>query len=178
VAPAAADSSSKHEYCVPGGAFVSPGHVWARIEASGMVRAGLDDFARKALGPVDSVQVLVRKGEKVKQGDPLFEIRRGGVSARFGSPLSGRVAQVHEAAISQPALVTQSPYERGWVCTLEPSDLASELSSLRIGKPVVDWYQQEIQKLRGATTGGDGAQEIEWAAFEREFLSSMAASRA
>ena len=50
VAPGVAESAAVHEYCVPGGAFVSDGHTWARIEPSGELRAGLDDFARKALG--------------------------------------------------------------------------------------------------------------------------------
>ena len=177
VAPAAAETSAKHEFCVPGGAFVSAGHVWARIEASGMVRVGIDDFVRKALGSIETIQPLVKRGDRFRQGEPLFEIRRGPLSVRFCAPVSGRLSQIHDAVVSQPSLATQSPYDRGWVCILEPTDLAGELSLLRIGKPVVDWYQQEIQRLRGAKGTGDGAQDIEWAAFEREFLAPLAVSR-
>ena len=32
VAPAMAETAASHEFCVPGGAFVSDGHSWARIE--------------------------------------------------------------------------------------------------------------------------------------------------
>ncbi|HXH29015.1 MAG TPA: response regulator, partial [Candidatus Polarisedimenticolia bacterium] len=49
VAPALAESASDKEYCVPGGLFLSSGHAWVRIEPAGQARAGLDDFARKAL---------------------------------------------------------------------------------------------------------------------------------
>ncbi len=57
VAPAVAEAARADEFCVPGGAFVSDGHAWARIEASGQVRVGLDDFARKALGKIERVEL-------------------------------------------------------------------------------------------------------------------------
>ncbi len=57
VAPARAESVAAGEYCVPGGAFVSPGHAWARIDPAGQVWTGLDDFARKALKSVDRVEL-------------------------------------------------------------------------------------------------------------------------
>ena len=49
VAPAVAEVVAGGEYCVPGGAFLYPGHTWARIDPDGQVWTGLDDFARKAL---------------------------------------------------------------------------------------------------------------------------------
>ena len=38
VAPALADTAPANEFCVPGGAFLSDGHAWARIESWGHVR--------------------------------------------------------------------------------------------------------------------------------------------
>ena len=37
VTPENAETAAAHEFCVPGGAFVSEGHAWARIEPSGQV---------------------------------------------------------------------------------------------------------------------------------------------
>ncbi|MDR3683708.1 MAG: hypothetical protein P4L11_08265, partial [Geothrix sp.] len=62
-----------------------------------------------------------------------------------------------------------SPYDRGWVCLLTPSDLATELPSLKIGQPVIDWYQEEILRLR-MPSGPQGAGTLDWAAFEKQFL--------
>ena len=64
VAPSTAETAAAHEFCVPGGAFVSDGHSWARIEPTGQVRVGLDDFARKALRAVkvSGLQQLVVAG--------------------------------------------------------------------------------------------------------------------
>jgi hypothetical protein len=45
---ATTDRPSAHEFGLPGGVFFSPGHVWANVTIPGLVRVGLDDFARCA----------------------------------------------------------------------------------------------------------------------------------
>jgi CheY-like chemotaxis protein len=169
VAPAVADLISQHEYCVPGGAFLSPGHTWARIDPNGMVWVGLDDFARKLLKKVDRVE-LPEMGARIQRGGLLFVVRRGDQIARFQAPVSGQVTQINPALAKDPAALIQSPYDRGWVCLLQPSNLAPELSGLRIGKPVVAWYQEEAEKLRGL--GTDGA-PMPWSEVESGFLGAM-----
>jgi hypothetical protein len=70
----------------------------------------------------------------------------------------------------EPAALMQSPYDRGWVCLLQPTNLAPELSGLRIGKPVVTWYQEEVEKLRrlnGDATAG------RWSDLETSFLGAV-----
>ena len=57
VAPAVAEVVAGGEYCVPGGAFVYPGHTWARIDPDGQIWTGLDDFARKALKDIQRVEL-------------------------------------------------------------------------------------------------------------------------
>ena len=169
-APATAETAAAHEFCVPGGAFIADGHAWARIEPGGQVRIGMDDFARKALRGVREVEPP-RLGLIVRRGDPLFEVRQKDRRVVFGAPLSGRVVRVNEALGADPARVIQSPYDRGWVCLLLPSDLAGELSALRIGKPVVDWYQEEIDRLRAAGQSlVEGIPAERWPEFERDFL--------
>ena len=149
VAPIAAETAPAHEYCVPGGAFLAQGHAWARIEPGGQVRVGLDDFARKALGAVSSVK-RTEHGHEVKQGEPLFTVTRGADSFAFAAPISGKVVATNDNLEGDPSIVIQSPYDRGWVLRLQPTDLAAELPALRIGKPVVAWYQEEIAQLRKA----------------------------
>ena len=168
VAPARAESVAAGEYCVPGGAFVSPGHAWARIDPAGQVWTGLDDFARKALKSVERVE-LPAVGARVRRGEPLFTVRRGGESLRVPAPLSGEVTQVNEELRHAPRLVVESPYDRGWACLLRPSDLAADLAGLRIGKPVVTWYQDEIARLRKELEAS-GQPEWKWADLEQRFF--------
>lgn len=168
VAPAVAETVANGEYCVPGGAFVSPGHTWARLDPGGQVWMGLDDFARKALHAVDRVELPV-PGTHIKRGEPLFTVHRGAESLKFLAPLTGELTQTNEALKRQPQLVMQSPYDRGWTCLVRPADLAAELEGLRIGRPVVEWYQEEISRLRKElATSGEASRK--WADLEGQFF--------
>ncbi len=167
VAPEVAETMPASEYCLPGGAFLSTGHAWARIEPEGQVRVGLDDFARKVLGEVTAVE-LPQRGSLVHAGEPFAVLRGAAGSVHLSAPLSGRVAYGNETLKHAPTAVLESPYDRGWLCLIEPGDLAGELASLRIGQPAVTWYQEEITRLRQAER--DAAKALDWAAFEQAFL--------
>ncbi len=165
VTPAMAEAASDHDFCVPGGAFLSEGHAWVRLEPTGQVRIGLDDFARKALGAVQEV-ALPEAGREVRRGEALFTLRKGADQVRFLAPVSGKVVHGNDDLKGEPGLLGTSPYERGWVCLLQPSDLAGELASLKVGKPVVAWYQEEIARFRKA----EAEKALGWSEVEAQFL--------
>lgn len=169
VSPATADTAPAHDYCVPGGAFLAPGHTWARIEPGGQVRVGIDDFVRKALGPVDQI-LLPEPGTEIRQGQPLFTLKQGNQELHFAAPVSGKVVRRNETLAADPQRVLQSVYDRGWILQLQPLDLAPELVTLRIGKPAVTWYQEEIARLR-KTLAESHSEQLEWSTFEKSFLS-------
>lgn len=169
VAPEMAEVMPATEYCLPGGAFLSSGHAWVRIEPEGQVRVGIDDFIRKALGSITAIE-LPPRGTQVKAGDPLVTLKGSAGSVHLAAPLSGKVTHDNAGLRATPEAVVESPYDRGWLCLLEPGDLAGELSGLRIGQPAVAWYQEEIARLRKAQAQTTGAAPLDWAAFEEAFL--------
>ncbi len=57
VTPSIKESTSKHEFNVPAGFFISPEHTWVNIEMNGTVRIGIDDFVRKIIGKFDQVNL-------------------------------------------------------------------------------------------------------------------------
>jgi len=168
VSPEMAEVVPASEFCVPGGAFLSAGHAWVRIEPEGQVRIGIDDFVRKALGTVKEV-ILPERGKTVKQGDPLFTLKGVSGTVHVAAPLSGRIEHDNSHLKTDPGELMHSPYDRGWVCLMTPGDLAHELASLKIGQPVIDWYQDEIIRLR-TPDGPQGAGNLDWTAFEKQFL--------
>lgn len=168
VSPAQAESTPAGEYSVPGGSFIAGGHTWVRIEPDGQVRIGVDDFAHKALGAFSGVG-LPRPGQTVRRGEVLFELHRGKEQVRFVSPVSGKVVEDNAHLESEPFLVAQSPYKDGWICRLQPEDLASELTELRIGRPVIPWYADEIKRLREMEQAKEG-QALDWPTLEGAFL--------
>jgi CheY-like chemotaxis protein len=174
VAQGVGDAVRPHEFCVPGGAFLSDGHAWARVEATGEVRVGLDDFARKVLGTIERVD-LPAEGGTMRRGEPCFTVHRGGTAVHFLAPVSGKVVRVNAALRTTPDCLVRSPYDAGWVALVEPADLDRDLPALRIGKPVVEWYQTEIARLRAA--GGpaaQGAPQVDWGTLDATFFARQA----
>jgi CheY-like chemotaxis protein/glycine cleavage system H lipoate-binding protein len=168
VSPSQAEGAPEGEFCVPGGSFIAGGHTWVRIEPDGQVRVGIDDFAHKAMGAVSEV-VLPDPGTAFKAGDALFSFKRGAEQIRFYAPIAGKVVEDNARLRTEPTLVASSPYKDGWVCRIKPSDLAAELAGLKIGRPVVEWYGEEIKRLRELKAGNDG-QELGWTSLEDKFL--------
>jgi CheY-like chemotaxis protein len=174
VHPDLAEGVPMNEYCIPGGAFIAPGHTWARIEPGGQVSVGVDDFARKALGPVQEVH-FPEHGKVVRQGEALFSLKQGESLLHFAAPISGRVVKGNPDLKHDPEALVRSPYDRGWVCQLQPSNLAEELPHLRIGKPVVAWYQDEIARLRRSQAEPVPLPgHLDMASFEAQFLEPAA----
>lgn len=170
VAPSLAEVVAGNEFCVPGGAFVSAGHAWAQIEADGGVCVGLDDFARKALQKLERIE-LPAIGTQVKRGDVLFVARRGDELLRFRAPVGGKVTQANPDLTREPSLVLTSPYDRGWVCVVKPTELATDLATLRIGQPVIAWYQDEVMRLRKDTAESAGG-VLRWSELEARYFSA------
>jgi CheY-like chemotaxis protein len=146
IKPGTRESKSRFELNVPAGIFVSPQHAWAKILSNGTVRVGLDDLVRKIFEKVDHVE-LPQVAQKIEKGDTLFSLKYGDYSLDIPSPFSGKITSVNSEHAEHPEWLAIKPFELSWMCGIEPSDLTSELSGLRIGQDSVQWYQEEIQRL-------------------------------
>ena len=156
VRPGTFESKSRFELNVPAGAFVSRQHAWARIELNGAVRIGLDDLIRKIFTRVDRVE-LPAPGKKIHKGDTLFSVAYGDFSLDIPSPFSGTVISVNTEQEEHPEWLAIKPFELSWMCRLEPSNLAEELTSLKIGHDAVDWYQSELDRYSELVKNGGEA---------------------
>jgi glycine cleavage system H lipoate-binding protein len=161
VAPGHAEDGPGHELSVPGGAFIAPGHTWVRIESDGQLRLGIDDFARKAAGPLGKV-APPEAGREVAAGEPLFSFERDQETLVFRAPVSGRILEANPALAAEPQRVERTPYTDGWICRIQPSRFQEELPGLLIGQPVVAWYGEETLRLRGLAASQPG-----WAALQQ-----------
>ena len=135
------------EFQIPGGVFISDGHCWANIDEEGIVKVGLDDFAKKIIGKIDSVG-LPNLGMVVKKGQSLFTVNQGQRSISFKSPLSGKVKEINKFINDDLDSLNFTPYDINWVCEIDADELDSELSGLKIGKSAVSFYQEDIERLR------------------------------
>ncbi len=104
-------------------------HEWVRFEkGSNSVTVGITDFAAGELGDIVFIE-FPGVGKKVKAMEPMGTIEAVKTVADLYAPVSGTVKEVNTALNDDPALVNQSPYERGWFVKIELSD-RSELDSL------------------------------------------------
>ena len=153
-----ADRVRRGEFSIPGGAFISSGHCWASMSQEGAVKVGMDDFAKKLLGPVDAID-FPPVGITVKAGQPLFSVRQKKRRVDFNAPVSGRVTKINQQLAEDVEQLEMTPYAKNWVCVIDAEKLDVEVPQLKIGKAAVAFFEEEIDKFRGVmkTMLGDQA---------------------
>jgi glycine cleavage system H lipoate-binding protein len=152
--PAGTDVVHNAEFSIPGGVLVSSGHCWASIEDDGTVKIGLDDFARKLLGNIDSIE-LPEIGMDVNAGQPLFSVAQGQRRAPFHAPVSGKVLKVNDGLAGKADAIEEQPYGGNWICVIDGKNLDTELPGLKIGKSAVIFFQEEIDRFQAFLQGTD-----------------------
>ena len=143
----ASDDFTKGEFSIPGGVFIAKNHTWLSMNQEGIAKVGIDDFAQKLIGKIDSLE-LPNLGMNVKVGQPLFTIKQGNRSVTFTSPVSGKVSQINTLLKDNLEALDVTPYERNWVCALDAENLDSEIKEMQIGKSAVAFFQEDIEKFK------------------------------
>jgi glycine cleavage system H lipoate-binding protein len=170
---------------VPHGFYFHPGHTWLKVEEGSRVRVGIDDFARRLSGPLDSVSAPLI-GKKVETGASAIRISRSGRSARLRVPAGGIVTAVNLRLSERGGAVNEDPYGEGWVLQLHASNLPGDLKDLMIGGEArefmageIDCLYRELESATGplAADGGSPSEDIcghlpeeSWVRFTRIFF--------
>jgi len=136
---------------LPAGMFLSPGHVWLRVEPEGSVLVGADRLLLDLLGGVDHVYTL-DPGTDVKRGGPLFMLRRGSRALKVRSPVAGRVASINSEVHQSPAGLSADPLGAGWVYRITPDKLHESLRHAVSGSDATGFMQRELSRLRDLAT--------------------------
>jgi glycine cleavage system H protein len=81
------------------------------------VRIGITDYAQDQLGDVVYVE-LPEVGKVVAKDDVLVEVESTKSVGEVYAPFGGTITGVNEAVSQSPELVNRSPYEDGWLVTM------------------------------------------------------------
>jgi glycine cleavage system H protein len=181
---------------IPQGIFYSANHTWTHLEKSGIARLGLDDLLLHITGTVN-FKNLRRPGEKITKGDIIGEIEQNGKQLRVLSPVSGEILNVNSIITDHPELVSEDPYQKGWMYKIKPEKWISETSSYYLAEDASRWLEQELSRFKDFLArsagrlspetsklilqdGGElsdntlsGLPEEVWHDFEKDFLSRM-----
>ena len=143
------------EFLISSQCFYSPNHMWARVEGSGRVRVGLDDFAQQLLGQVYAVHVP-NPGAVVRDNPVELVNQLGG--HRMRSPVEGLVVWTNSDLEQRPSLVNKAPFTAGSLYMVEPDDLVGQLKKMRYGLEAEEWLEGEADQL------GSAVFELMWSA--------------
>ena len=89
---------------------------------------GISDFAQRQIGDIVSIE-LPSVGSKFRYMETMAIIDSVKASSDIYCPLSGEVVDTNEELLEHPELVNESPYERGWIVKMKPSNM-DDLDSL------------------------------------------------
>jgi glycine cleavage system H lipoate-binding protein len=172
---------------VPENVRYHAGHTWALSESRELVRVGIDDFASKLVGKIDSI-ALPQRGRWVRQGQKIWTIFRDGKSVDMVSPIEGTVTAINEAVMHDPELARKDPYGEGWLLTVQAPDSKINFRNLMASKLARLWTEASALQLQSrmpvavgalAQDGGVAVDDItahmpgeDWATLTKEFFLS------
>jgi len=96
-------------------------HPWLRLEGDTRGRAGITHYAQEQLKEVVYVE-LPEVGTEVIHMEPFGVIESAKATNDLFSPVTGKVVEVNQSLESEPSLVNQEPYGKGWMIVIELSD--------------------------------------------------------
>jgi len=157
-----------HGVKIPQGIYLHRGHTWVGLASGGQVRIGLDAFAARLLGPMDTIQ-LPLMGKPVQRDQVGIRMNRGALNTALLAPVSGVVTAFNPEVSDDPGAVPADPYGKGWLLMVQPTQLRDDLHNLQMGSEATAYMAAEIDSLYRAveselgplaTDGGDLADDI------------------
>ncbi|MBU6140569.1 MAG: glycine cleavage system protein GcvH [Proteobacteria bacterium] len=100
-------------------------HEWIKVEGD-VATIGITDYAAEALGELVYVE-LPKVGNKYNKHDTFAVVESSKSASDVYIPVSGEVISSNDTLTSQPELVNNSAFEKGWIAKVKMSN-PSELN--------------------------------------------------
>jgi glycine cleavage system H protein len=122
-------------------------HTWVQDGGRKTTAIGVDDFAARLLPHANSI-VFPSVGSRVQQGEycSWFVSPEGTIA--FVSPVTGTVVDVNDELYGMPDLVRTSPYEKGWLATIELERFPLDVRKLLPRISATARCRKDIERLR------------------------------
>lgn len=137
---------------IPEGLLFNRNHVWTHLEPSGKASLGLDDMLMHITGKVE-LKNFRNPGERVRKGDLIAEITQDGKQLKITSPVSGEISDVNENIISEPAILNNDPYQKGWLYKIKPERWKEETGEYYMGGEAKKWAENELLRFKDFIAG-------------------------
>lgn len=97
-------------------------HEWIRLEGDEAV-VGITDFAQHELGDIVYIEIET-VGQQLKAGDVFGTVEAVKTVSDLYLPIDGAVTEVNPNLNSNPELVNNDPYGKGWMAKVKLSNVA------------------------------------------------------
>ncbi|MHC4842956.1 MAG: glycine cleavage system protein GcvH, partial [Planctomycetota bacterium] len=95
-------------------------HEWAKVEDK-IATVGITDYAQEQLGEVTFVE-LPEVGKELTLNDEIGVVESSKAASDVYSPMAGKIIEANSALESNPELINEDCYKKGWICKLETND--------------------------------------------------------
>jgi len=131
---------------LPDDVFLHRGDCWVRPRPEGELEVGLDDLARKALGPVRSIE-LPAEGSSLEadRAAAVLEGPFGRVAAN--APFTGTLTRRNPALATFPETLEGDGYGEGWIFRGVPAKAPRTFAVLLTGDPAIAFLEAEEDRL-------------------------------
>ncbi|HAX42707.1 MAG TPA: glycine cleavage system protein H [Bryobacteraceae bacterium] len=152
-------------FAVPSNVRYHPGHTWVQRERKNVNRVGADAFAAAFAGPVDRIE-LPKPGQWVRQGQKVASFIRNGEKIELVSPVEGEVVEINSTLLTNPTLLREEPYGKGWMMNVFSPDEDSPARNLLPVNLVRSWMQEAADRLfalqpqLAGATAADGGEPV------------------
>ena len=102
-------------------------HEWIKAEGN-TAFVGISDHAQHELGDIVFIEVETT-GETLGKGEAFGTIEAVKTVSDMYMPVGGEVLEFNEALTTNPEILNQDPYEKGWVIKIKITD-PSEINEL------------------------------------------------
>ncbi len=97
-------------------------HEWVKVDGD-VAYIGITDFAQKELGDIVYVEIET-EGERVEEGEVFGTVEAVKTVSDLFMPFSGKIVEFNSDLESEPELVNDDPYGKGWMIKIEIEDKA------------------------------------------------------
>jgi glycine cleavage system H lipoate-binding protein/ABC-type phosphate transport system substrate-binding protein len=132
---------------LPKGLYFDKTHTWAFMEQNGFVKVGVDDFMQHLTGTISRIRMR-NAGDQIKKGDEILSIIHNGKQLNLYSPVTGIIKERNSILENHASLLNTSPYNEGWVYSIEPSNWSRESQLLFMSEKQRQFIKDEISKLK------------------------------
>ncbi|MFS8541377.1 MAG: glycine cleavage system protein GcvH [Tissierellales bacterium] len=120
--------------------YYTKDHEWIKVEGNeGYI--GLTDYAQDQLGDIVYVE-LPEVDDEFEKEEAFSAVESVKAASDVYMPVDGKILEVNEALLDEPALLNEDPYEN-WIVKIEILD-KSQLDELMTSEEYEKYLEEEV----------------------------------